>query len=297
MIEIIDPFILNLKTNSEQKLTTIFSTLMEFKHILDNDKIFSKLSLEPIVAGGSIRDTVNNKSHLVKDVDIFLSFESLIVEQTISMDWFKHSCYENNYINHEHKFLPEEEQMQDSQFILKALLHVMNQHYNNIQEIYSNNFTSDSDEEYQDAGIDGVLKISDEALAYPVDLIINFISPNRIVHLFDFDLCKAYMSSSYDKDASLSTNALSNLKLTQEFKEDVNNKKISMNAIQFAESAVSRSILSHLPRLMDKYPEHTLNIQNMTNYPQATIALEKLTLERVLNQDIHIQTQNKKMKI
>lgn len=295
MIDFLEPIVVNLKKESEEKLSSVFSTLIEFKSILDNDPVFSKLSLEPIVAGGAIRDIVNNKPQLVKDIDIFLSFESLSLDSS-NMLRFMEDCYKHNYVDNHHKYLPIEEQMINSQFILKALSYVINNHYQNIKEIHSNNFTSENNEDYQDIGINGVIKIEDNNLNYPVDLIINFINPHSTVTMFDFDLCKTYITSEYDKDMSLLSNAVLNLKLTAEFKKDIQNKTISMNCHQFAEIAVIRSINSHLPRLMDKYSEHTLNLTNLDSCPQAQIVLEKLILDRALGQNKTISS-TKKIKI
>jgi hypothetical protein len=291
MNEFINPHILNLNQTSEDKLITVLSTLLEVKNILQDDNVFSSFELDPIVAGGAIRDILTNKSNLVKDIDIFVSFECFIINPLL-FEKFKQSCYDAGYIESTHKYLPPDEQMSDSQFILKALNRAMSNYYSDIKEIASqdNSFALDDsvnvsevDKEYQDSGINGVLKINDDYLPCPVDLIINFISPANIVHFFDFDFCKIYMSSSYDTESSVLSNARDNILMTDEFKHNLEQKKITMDANHYSEAAIIRSFESHLPRLMAKYPDYEVEVSNLTEATQ--IVLDKVMLEKNLGQN------------
>lgn len=300
MNEFNEPLITELNTESEEKLEIVFNTLMEIKGILDKDPVFSKLELSPIVAGGAIRDLLTNKSSLIKDIDIFLSFECLVTEDTKLMQEFKKQCLNLGYVSINHE--PTEAALTDSQFILKALHHVMNKYYLHIQPIESKESTLSFDDtvniskidEYQTLGINGVLKIQDTELAYPIDLIINYISPSSVMEIFDFDICKAYLVSFLDEQMNVINNARNNLRLTQEFKESVGLKQLTFMTMYWDEIAIQRSFEKHLPRLITKYPEYEVTFEQLSEKSQAI--LEKVLLEFKFNQPIGNKT-NKKVKI
>lgn len=103
-------------------------------------------------------------------------------------------------------------------------------------------------------GLFSVLKVNNETLTYPIDLLLN---GNKFSYLnsFDFDICKcAYTFKSLEKQYEP-------LYMYDGFIRDVIESKLSLNACIFHETKqVDRCLKDHYLRVKHKYPTHTFQL-------------------------------------
>lgn len=103
-------------------------------------------------------------------------------------------------------------------------------------------------------GLFSVLKVKNDNLTYPMDLLLNG-NKFSYINSFDFDICKcAYTFKSLEKNYEP-------LYMYDGFIRDVIEEKLSLNAGIFNDTKqVDRCLQDHYLRVKHKYPKHTFQI-------------------------------------
>lgn len=121
---------------------------------------------------------------------------------------------------------------------------------------------------YHNIFLRGVVKVEDEKLRYPIDILICNSTAQDYVSTFDFNICKIMLSINSEQFRKMSLNfnwdTLENIKNqiipTNDFWMDIVYKKLTLNPLGFDMDALERAIVEHLPRIQKKYPEHKLDL-------------------------------------
>lgn len=162
---------------------------------------------------------------------------------------------------------------------------------------------------YHNIFLRGVIKIEDEKLKYPADILICNSTAENYVNTFDFNICKIRLTinSKQFKEMSLVLNwdSLEKIKNeitpTNEFWIDLAYKRLTLNPLGFDMNALERAIVEHLPRIQLKYPEYKLNLTKYNNSKalneDVKEYLEKMDNFITLNEKLPTKQDSKKIKV
>lgn len=162
---------------------------------------------------------------------------------------------------------------------------------------------------YHNIFLRGVIKIEDEKLKYPADILICNSTAEDYVNTFDFNICKIRLSinSRQFKEMSLVFNwdSLEKIKNeitpTNEFWIDLAYKRLTLNPLGFDMNALERAIVEHLPRIQLKYPDYKLNLTKYNNSKalneDVKEYLEKMDNFITLNEKLPTKQDSKKIKV
>lgn len=230
------------------------------------------------LVGGALRDLFTENYDLIKDLDIVLSINNIenysknthtstianlesIPELTTQVQLCKSKYKEWDFWDLDKK--------------IAALIEVSISHKLNVKQTF---IPLDLPKHMEDNGIfrrnyhnvflRGVIKIEDEKLRYPIDVLICNSTAKDYVNTFDFNICKIMLSitSKQFKQMSLNFNwdNLERIKNeivpTNDFWLDIVYKKLTLNPVGFDMNALERAIVEHLPRIQQKYPDYKLNL-------------------------------------
>lgn len=256
-------------------------------------KIFSEMTyiyqaLEPLenagldftlsLVGGALRDLFTENYHLIKDLDIVLSInnvENYSKNNNVSTITNLENISEIQEQVQVCKSKYKEWDYWDIDKKIAALIEVSIAKNLNIKQTFiplelpkhmedNGIFRSN----YHNVFLRGVVKIEDEKLRYPIDVLICNSTAKDYVNTFDFNICKIMLSITSEQFKKMSLNfnwdSLEQIKNeiipTNDFWLDIVYKNLTLNPIGFDMNALERSIVEHLPRIQAKYPEYKLNL-------------------------------------
>lgn len=286
------------KVYEEVGLQKEWSDIQIFKNILlDLKKIDSVL--QPIaktmgmkyeigLTGGALRDFFTGRSSLIKDLDIiFYISEWEYIPMGESAEILNKNFdeyYHNNVTKFKNlnisPFLFDSTigTIKSEQFIFHMLSQLICKEFS-IEYSFSPRALSDQALEalkqnidksgYENTLLRGVIKLLDDKLHYPVDILVSLESVASYTDRFDFNLCKIFLyfnekntlkSVKEDMSDSEVLKYIHRTYMTESFLTDLVYKKISLNPIQMDMDAVAFSLTDHYPRLQNKFPEYSLHI-------------------------------------
>ena len=161
---------------------------------------------------------------------------------------------------------------------------------------------------YHNIFLRGVIKLEDDNLRYPADILICNSTAQDYVNTFDFNICKVMLSitSQQFKDMTIKFNwdTLEKIKNQiipfNEFWIDIAYKKLTLNPIGFDMNALERAIVEHLPRIQKKYPDHKLNLIKYNNHSainnDVKTYLEKMNEFILLNEKLPTKQDSRNIK-
>lgn len=161
---------------------------------------------------------------------------------------------------------------------------------------------------YHNVFLRGVIKLEDDKLRYPADILICNSTAENYVKTFDFNICKAMLTitSQQFKEMTMTFNwdTLEKIKNQiipfKEFWIDLAYKRLTLNPIGFDLNALERAIVEHLPRIQKKYPEHELRLTEYNHIDSLDTDvknyLEKMDNFISLNEKLPTKEDSKKIK-
>lgn len=273
---------INNKLNNDNENYNIFKKQIEsidniIKPVLDDLGIPYQL----ILTGGSLRDHLLDKP--IKDLDILIEFNDPF-EYAMKCG---HSAQQRQY-NFEvflEKFFKEKRDVIEKHGLLinanqsrERILHeiifqtVKKADLCEVESFFG--FEGSSKPKKQDTetieeepiynNLFSVLKIKNDTLTYPIDLLLN--SSNLIyLNSFDFNICKcSYTFKSLDEQSEP-------LCINTDFIKDVIESKLSLNVSMFSNTKqVDKCLKDHYLRIVKKYPTHQFELVG-TNSTQEII--------------------------
>lgn len=215
------------------------------------------------LAGGSIRDLVYGNHNSIKDLDIVFSINEnslasalkttpiITLEAILGKDVNKHIDWRN-----------------DSQVkkLHSMFLYCLSKDYEvsrgfTIEDIQAKG-EENQYENLLNQNLEGIIAIKDAEDDYPMDILLTTSPIDTYLNSFNFEICKTYVPVFRKKDAKFITNPLHILEyihVAPGFISDGMNKTITLKmASQKSLEAIEKSVNTHLPRIMAKYPDYKL---------------------------------------
>lgn len=225
------------------------------------------------LTGGAVRDFVLNQENSIKDLDFMvqiLPYSRKNVADAIShiplLAKLDIDLTSNYYLSSEDKQSIDVLLLSyclEKNFDNSEVLENKTRNYT-IFKSYGDNANNVTIETNRQERLSCVVKLDNTNTNYPIDLLVTDFSKPEFIEAFDFDICKAsfafinpYYAKNFPKDVS---HLVSRFVAPPSFFADFHNKKISINADDMSENQISRSICSHLPRILSKYPDFSLNL-------------------------------------
>lgn len=270
--------------NAEQKAMlekinqSFFPIYQHFKQHPD----LQGLKLDIAIGGGAIRDLIMDKSHLITDLDIFITLRSSRINQEdrndtrLYYDKILKKCLELHLVT------PEEAlEASPNHVCFRLIRHVLKDLTPIHQEFLSNVKKLADERVYQHNEISGVFK---SQMIFNTDFILlNNTSPAEFIHEhFDFNLCKVgltyYENDIYTGDKNYT--AKPHFLVDDDFVKDAIAQSLSFHTEFLDDEAVSTSLRKHLPKLLQKYPDFEVKLIQPTENHQ--ILLNEFLLRRHL---------------
>jgi hypothetical protein len=291
-----DEFKASLNQETLNKLEEFQAILKEINNDIAQCYALKPVNKELMIAGGAIRDTVLDKNHLVKDLDVFLSLD-FIEEFDDRPNPLSRSDFYQRLIDSKVIDENQNNKESDSNLILKALVHQLKNKYEieaiinteNDMPIKEDHITNSAFEnDYRTNEINGVIKLKHPKMAYPIDLIVTFASSYQVLKdIFDFNLCKIALKHSY-----LDTKAINNIHYEPSFLTDIQDKTITLAIAK--QSYNKMSIQKHLPSLLKKYPDYRVICPDLNE--ENTVLLEKVVFDNKFNVETEMISKTKDKK-
>lgn len=309
----------------EQKMPELFQTTMEKFHA-DSTHVFHALlplfqlglNFDLAIAGGAVRDLFLERE--IKDLDFVLSIEDHTLQEifkSISVQKIEKvtgknaqhfieqwKLNERQELHAEEKNNIIEEHIDYSQHFYDLVQFCLQGHLEveksfepklNVEEIEGHDHYRGVMTERR---LSGVIKLDDNKLHYPGDILITNLSVSTFVNKFDFNLCKAYLYV-VDKDRPIerpqcAADYLYHLNVTPSFVQDFMDKTLTLD-MHMRENikSIEVSMGDHYERIQVKYPEYKLNL-NAGNVEEYQIWKNHFELNQALPQK---QTTARRMKI
>lgn len=235
------------------------------------------------LVGGALRDLISENYELIKDLDIVLSINNIqdySKKQTVStLTHIEENPQLKDIIETCKKKYENWEIWNIDKKIATLVEVTLTKKLKVKQTFIPLDLPKDMEENgifrsnYHNIFLRGVIKLEDEKLRYPADILICNSTAEDYVNTFDFNICKVMLSitSEQFKEMSLVFNWDSLEKLKNEiipsndFWIDLAYKRLTLNPVGFDMNALERAIVEHLPRIQSKYPEHTLVLTQYNN--------------------------------
>lgn len=262
-----------------KKIFYDMSYIHEALEILEKVGIDFTLTL----VGGALRDLLTDNHESIKDLDIVLSINNVEqysinqegdlvnnIEDNTELKEYIDSCKEKykdwEFWNIDKKIAALIESILSKKITIK-------QTYIPLElpkEMKDNGIFRSN---YHNLFLRGVIKLEDNTLQYPADILICNATAEEYVNTFDFNICKIMLTISADqyKEMCLNFNwdMLETIKNqiipSNDFWIDLAYKRLTLNPIGFDMNALERAIVDHLPRIQKKYPHHTLKLIQYNN--------------------------------
>jgi hypothetical protein len=261
--------------------------LQTVKHIANSLEPLKEigLSFEIALAGGSLRDFLTAQEEKIKDLDILVSlnkapgfeytlagesnhiFDSMfpnpeVLTQALNLKSFSYDTFKNTTHADQFYYFLITELLAKSWKITRA--YAPRPFSQQAREAFAKQCVRS---DYHNQFLRGVVKISDEKLSYPVDVLLCNTTSADYVSSFDFEICKAFMVfDSLSEIESLllkvtEQNVESNIivhkiMFSQGFLSDIEHKRLTLNAEFFDMDAVEHALMGHYPRIQEKFIEY-----------------------------------------
>lgn len=144
---------------------------------------------------------------------------------------------------------------------------------------------------YHNTMLSGVIKLNcEKAFNYPVDILLTRHGVDNYLKTFDFEICKIFLLFTKENRSDLESilinftldkleNLFNMIEVKAGFIKDISNKTLTFNAEGFDLEAIEHALLSHYPRLKEKYSDYILAIGNVENINEDALNyLEKFSL-------------------
>lgn len=242
------------------------------------------------ICGGSVRDIVLGKYTNIKDIDICISlnyekFYTVLMDiQDGNIENYKHSHLLKKLSFY--KKLNSDDQLHNLIFVCI--------HYYYDSHIYEKNHSITIGEDLRPYTLThrlkSVIKVDDDALNYPCDLLLTHLSLENYVNQFDFNICKAYICLMDDElifsHVAKPLQYIHKIEFKLDFLEDVMQKKLTLDmATRYSINDVENSLGAHFSRLQDKYPDYSLDMMPGDN-PEYVIYRNYYMLSRDLSHSL-----------
>lgn len=275
----------------------------QFNDIQDSFKplIEMGISFDLWLVGGSVRDLLLGNGHLIKDLDIMLSFNQgkspMIPKAKVFMKKSKIDFTnpvlqpiiyrEGSSIAFSHwdfletktkDYKVERQKTKVRKVALFDMLVCSLSKNLDPFEIYKPSLDASKDEKitekYVDSRLDGVIKLRKEGWTWPVDILVTNNTVDAFLTAFDFGICKIAMELVRGSDIREQrkilpqnpSNLMKRIRLTKHFLDDLQNKQLSMSISEgMSLRQVQHSCENHLERLEKKYPwKLKINVEEST---------------------------------
>lgn len=261
-----------------QTIKSIASSLEPLKDI--------GLSFEIALAGGSLRDFLTAQEEKIKDLDILVSlnkapgfeytlagesnhiFDSMfpnleVLTQALNLRNFTYDSFKNTTHADQFYYFLITELLAKSWKITRA--YAPRPFSQQAREAFAKQCVRS---DYHNQFLRGVVKINDEKLSYPVDVLLCNTTSADYVSSFDFEICKAFMvfdslseiESLFlkveERNATLKTLLFNKIMVSQGFISDIEQKRLTLSPELFDMDAVEHALMGHYPRIQDKFIDH-----------------------------------------
>lgn len=326
-------------TNQQRPFTqedhkAIFSELVSFKNFfsIKNTEILEKLwqdakfvndgmmilnslgiSYTLDITGGAARDFVLNKD--IKDIDFMLSFPNLSGELYKAIQdglFYKtFSSEELSAVEWTDPIINNRSNVQDVHKKQLAQLCLNRQKCINEVYFFKDNRNLQVGEEtgysglstnkpiYKEDRLISVIKLSNDDLHYPCDILLtDFIKP-VFLEEFDFDLCKAsfsfvnhYYQTTFPEKSS---HLISRFIADRDFYADAHNKTITYNSSNKSEYEIKSTFSKHYKNILHKFNEYEFNLTGNGHYHElARSAQQRALLEIELQKNLPMNSDKPK---
>lgn len=315
-----------IKNNFSEEVFFNQEVMRYLKNIfLDMSQIFDALedlqkagiNFSLSLVGGSLRDLFTEKYELIKDLDIVLSIND-IHDYSYDVDNGKIINWDNHYL----KTLVNESQKKYNDWndwgIDKKIASIVEMQLAKKLKIKESfiplNLPKDMKanhvfrSNYHNIFLRGVIKVEDEILHYPADILICNSTAENYVSTFDFNICKIMLPISHDDFKKMEVNfdwdylevIKNKIIVSKDFWVDLTYQRLTLNPIGFDLNALERALVDHLPRLKNKYENFKLHLIDYNQNPELDIDV-KYYLERMndfiaLNEKLPTKVDSKKIK-
>lgn len=318
---------------TEENHKAVFSELISFKNFfsLTNTEILEKLwqdakfvndgmitlnslgiSYTLDITGGAARDFVLNKE--IKDIDFMLSFPNFEKElheaiengsfyQTFSNEELQSVEWENPANRSQIKDKHKKQLVQlclNRQQCINQVYFFQDERSLQIGEKSGYAGLSKPDPVYKEDRLISVIKLSNDKLNYPCDILLtDFIKP-AFLEEFDFDLCKAsfsFVNHYYNtKFPEKSTHLISRFIAERDFYADVYNKKLTYNSYKKSEYEIKASFSKHYKNIFNKFKEYEFNLIGDGHYHDLARSSQQMSLLEInLQENLPINNKPKKI--
>lgn len=259
------------------------------------------------LAGGSVREILLDKYRSIKDLDLILSITKMSyptikqMQESWGFNAFEYYWLAPN--NHQRR---NNMVMSDKEKTYLIIRHLLSKALH-ITEDYAPRMDNGTQPEYLMRDLNGVIKIHSPEQNFPVDLLITTNTVNDFLNKFDFNICKAAIRLVDERETRLNIlrfpeNAEAFLKNYQPniaFLYDVAKKKLSMDMDNRSVGDINRSIETHLPRIIAKYPDFVVNFmlneQYAVNPTEKQSIIMRYQLDKALEKEKKIATKPRKI--
>lgn len=315
-----------IKNNFSEEVFFNQEVMRYLKNIfLDMSQIFDALedlqkagiNFSLSLVGGSLRDLFTEKYELIKDLDIVLSIND-IHDYSYDVDNGKIINWDNHYL----KTLVNESQKKYNDWndwgIDKKIASIVEMQLAKKLKIKESfiplNLPKDMKanhvfrSNYHNIFLRGVIKVEDEILHYPADILICNSTAENYVSTFDFNICKIMLPISHDDFKKMEVNfdwdylevIKNKIIVSKDFWVDLTYQRLTLNPIGFDLNALERALVNDLPRLKNKYENFKLHLIDYNQNPELDIDV-KYYLERMndfiaLNEKLPTKVDSKKIK-
>lgn len=265
----------------ENALNTLEKIKNDSDAIINALEPLSKLGIRFDIAlmGGALRDLVFKKQDLIKDLDYILCVDLANIDVCLNtnfkqnmepiyrmMDTFPLTIDEkfNEPIFKISSLHPEERLFEVIKILISTHFNISKTHTKKVQieevEIDEN------DGSYPDLNannrLSGILKIEDNKLNYPLDILLINQSVKNYVKEIDFNICKASILLKSGTYPSISTKEgyLNAFRCEVGFLDDYLDKTITLDMKDKNIEQLSFYMSNHYDRIKSKYPDHQIKM-------------------------------------
>lgn len=265
---------------NQEIMMVMKNIFLDMSHIYESLEVLEHAGIDFTLSlvGGALRDLLSENYTVIKDLDIVLSINNIKDYSQINDTEMLEDLDNNHILKSSIEMCKEKYSDWQNWNIDKKIASLVQVNLGKKLQIKQTYIPLDLPKEMKDNGVfrsnyhniflRGVIKLEDEKLHYPTDILICNSTAEQYINTFDFNICKIMLSISSQqfKEMSLNFNwnTLENIKNqiipTNDFWIDLVYKKLTLNPMGFDMNALERAIIDHLPRIQKKYPEHTLDL-------------------------------------
>lgn len=252
------------------------------------------LSFEIALAGGSLRDFLSLQQDKIKDLDILVSlnnapgfeynlntesnriFDTMfsdfsLITEALSLKEFSFDQLKNTTHAEQFYYFLVSELLDKSWNVTRA--YAPRPFSNQAKEAFAKQCVRS---DYHNQFLRDVIKINDEKLSYPVDVLLCNTTSEDYVNSFDFEICKAFIVfhslseienllaqvKTDNEQQAVFDNLMSKILFSEGFAQDMSQKKLTLNPHFFDMDAVEHALMGHYPRIKDKFSDYQFYFDN-----------------------------------